>query len=105
MLLLDLENIERIMLEKYNEKLKVRVKATTALADGKGKQKKGTSGKGSSDRVPKKAHAKSFANYAKLTAGLTRCTTHANAVVTTRIEEALQTAWGQKWPCLYDSDA
>jgi hypothetical protein len=37
------------MLEKYNKKLKAQVKATTAHADGKGKSKKGTSGKGSSD--------------------------------------------------------
>ncbi len=48
-LLPDLENVERIMLKKYNEKLKAQVKATTAHADGKGKLKKGMSGKGSSD--------------------------------------------------------
>jgi hypothetical protein len=41
-LLPDLENIERVMLEKYNEKLKAQVKATTARADGKGKPKEGS---------------------------------------------------------------
>ncbi len=38
-LLPDQENIKCIMLEKYNEKLKAKVKATTACADGKGKPK------------------------------------------------------------------
>jgi hypothetical protein len=47
-LLPDLESIEHVMLEKYNEKLKAQVKATTAHADGKGKPKKGSSEKGSS---------------------------------------------------------
>jgi hypothetical protein len=47
-LLPDLENIKRIMLKKYNEKLKAQVTATTARADGKGKPKKGLSEKGSS---------------------------------------------------------
>jgi hypothetical protein len=37
------------MLEKYKEKVKAQVKATTARADRKGKPKKGTSGKGSSN--------------------------------------------------------
>jgi hypothetical protein len=60
MLLQDLENIERFMLKKYNDKLKAQVKATTAHADGKGKPKKGTSDKGSSDRVPKKVPAEKF---------------------------------------------
>jgi hypothetical protein len=44
----DLENIEHIMLKKYNKKLKAKVKATTAHIDRKGKPKKGTSGGGSS---------------------------------------------------------
>jgi hypothetical protein len=52
MLLPDLENIKHVMLKKYNEKLKARVKATTAHADRKGKPKNGTSGKGSTDQVP-----------------------------------------------------
>ncbi len=47
-LLPDLENIKRIMLNKYNKKLKAQVKATAAHADGKGKPKKGSSEKGSS---------------------------------------------------------
>jgi hypothetical protein len=47
-LLPDLENIEHVMLKKYNEKLKAQVKATTARADGKGKPKQGSSKKGSS---------------------------------------------------------
>jgi hypothetical protein len=36
MLLPDLENIEHVMLKKYNKKLKAKVKATTAHGDGKG---------------------------------------------------------------------
>ncbi len=48
MLLQDLENVKCVMLEKYNEKLKAQVKATTAHADRKGKPKKGSSEKGSS---------------------------------------------------------
>ncbi len=47
-LLPDLENIERIMLEKYNEKLKAQVKASTARENGKVKSKQGSSEKGSS---------------------------------------------------------
>jgi hypothetical protein len=55
------------MLKKYNKKLKAKVKATTARVDGKGKPKKGTSGGGSSNRVPKKARAERFCQ---------RCKTH-----------------------------
>ncbi len=47
-LLPDLENIERVMLEKYSKKLKAQVKATTARENGKGKSKQGSSEKGSS---------------------------------------------------------
>jgi hypothetical protein len=57
------------MLKKYNGKLKAQVKATTARADGKGKPKKVMSGKGSSDRVPKKAHAKKFCKLCKTHGG------------------------------------
>ncbi len=69
MLLLDLENIERIMLEKYNKKLRAQVKATTARADGKGKPKKGSSEKGSSLRVPKKARTEKFCQLCKTHGG------------------------------------
>ncbi len=48
------------MLEKYNKKLKAKVKATTACLDWKSKPKKGTSGGGSSERVPKKERAEKF---------------------------------------------
>ncbi len=65
MLLPDLENIERVMLEKYNEKLKAQVKATTARADRKGKSKKGSSEKGSSPQVPKKVRAEKFCQLCK----------------------------------------
>jgi hypothetical protein len=66
MLLPDLENIKRIMLEKYNEKLKAKVKATTAHADGKGEPKKSTSGGGPSDWVSKKAHTEKFCQSHKI---------------------------------------
>jgi hypothetical protein len=69
MLLPDLENIERIMLEKYNEKLKAQVKATTARADGKGKSKKGSSENGSSPQVPKKACTEKFCQLCKTHSG------------------------------------
>ena len=69
MLLLDLENIERIMLEKYNAKLKAKVKATTARSNGKGKPKNGTSGGGSSDWVLKKARANKFCQDCKAHGG------------------------------------
>ncbi len=65
MLLLDLKNIKRVMLEKINEKLKAKVKATTAQLDGKGKPKKSTSGRGSADRVPKKALTEKFCQLCK----------------------------------------
>jgi hypothetical protein len=35
MLLLDLENIEQVMVEKFNEKLKAKGKATTARPNAK----------------------------------------------------------------------
>ena len=69
MLLPDLENIKHIMIEKYNEKLKAKVKATMARADGRGKPKKGTSGRGSSDQVPKKAHTEKFCQQFKIHGG------------------------------------
>jgi hypothetical protein len=54
MLLPDLENIEHIMLEEYNKKLKAKVKATKATAhtNRKGKPKKGMSSRCSTDQVP-----------------------------------------------------
>jgi hypothetical protein len=48
MLIPDLENIEHVMIEKYNKKLKVNGKASTACPNAKGKLKRGTSG-GSSE--------------------------------------------------------
>jgi hypothetical protein len=68
-LLPDLENIERVMLEKYNEKLKAQVKATTAREGGKGKPKKGSSEKGSTLRVPKKVRAEKFCQLCKTHGG------------------------------------
>jgi hypothetical protein len=53
-LLADLENIERVMLERYGEKQQSKGKAATARPE-KGKPNKGASKGGSSIRVPKKA--------------------------------------------------
>jgi hypothetical protein len=53
-LLADLENIERVMLERYGEKQRSKDKAATARPE-KGKPNKGASKGGSSIRVPKKA--------------------------------------------------
>jgi hypothetical protein len=71
-LLPDLEIIKCIMREKYNKKLKAAVKATTAHSDGKCRPKKGTSGGGSSDQVPKKAHTEKFYQCCKTHGGPTR---------------------------------
>jgi hypothetical protein len=57
------------MLKKYNKKLKAQVKATSARAEGNGKPKKGTSDKGSSDQVPKKACAEKFCPLCKTHSG------------------------------------
>jgi hypothetical protein len=53
-LLLDLEAIEQVMVEKQNKKLKAKGKAATAHPDAKSNPKKKASG-GSSDQNPKKA--------------------------------------------------
>jgi len=65
-LLADLENIERVMLERYGEKQRSKDKATTARPE-KGKPKRGASAEGSTIRVPKKARTEKFCQ---------RCKTH-----------------------------
>jgi hypothetical protein len=69
-LLADLENIERIMLERYSEKQRSKDKAGTTARPEKGKPKKGVPKWGSSDRVPKKARTEKFCQ---------RCKTHGGA--------------------------
>ncbi len=58
-LLPDLEVIELVMVEKQNEKLKAKGKATASRPDAKSSPKMKASG-GSSDRVPKKAGSEKF---------------------------------------------
>jgi hypothetical protein len=58
-LLADLENIKRVMLERYGEKQWSKDKAATARPE-KGKPKKGASVESSSIRVPKKAKVEKF---------------------------------------------
>ncbi len=50
-LLLDLENIKKFVVEKQNDKLKAKRKASTVRPNAKGKFKRKASG-GSSDQVP-----------------------------------------------------
>jgi hypothetical protein len=59
-LLVDLENIERVMLECYGKKQRLKDKAATARPE-KGTPDKGSSKGGSSTQVSKKAKVKSFA--------------------------------------------
>ena len=59
MLLPDLENIERVMLERYGKKQRSKDKAATTRPE-KGKPNKGASTGGSSIRVPKKAKVEKF---------------------------------------------
>jgi hypothetical protein len=58
-LLPDLEAIQWVMVEKQNEKLKAKVKATAAHPDAKSWLKRKAFG-GSSDQVHKKAHSEKF---------------------------------------------
>ena len=71
-LLADLENIERVMLERYGEKQRSKDKATTARPE-KGKPKRGASAEGSTIRVPKKARTEKFCQ---------RCKTHGGSHLT-----------------------
>ena len=66
-LLADLENIERVMSERYGEKQRSKDKATTACPE-KGKPKKGAS-EGSNIRVPKKAKVEKFCQKCKTYGG------------------------------------
>ena len=78
MLLLDLENINRIMLEKYNEKFQGQVKSTKARSNGKGKPKNGMSGelaKAHLIEYQRRHGPRSFASAARLMAAPTRCRT------------------------------
>jgi hypothetical protein len=71
-LLADLENIERVMIERYREKQRSKDKATTARPE-KGKPKRGASAEGSTIRVPKKARTEKFCQ---------RCKTHGGSHLT-----------------------
>jgi hypothetical protein len=71
-LLADLENIERVMLERYGEKQRSKDKVTTARPE-KGKPKRGASAEGLTIRVPKKARTEKFCQ---------RCKTHGGSHLT-----------------------
>jgi hypothetical protein len=83
-LLLDLENIKQVMVEKHNEKLKAKGKASTDPPDAKSNLKRNTSG-GSGDQVLKKAHSEKFGQHCKPTAALTRCAILVTAIAMTRM--------------------
>ena len=71
-LLADLENIERVMLERYGEKQRSKDKVTTARPE-KGKPKRGASAEGLTIRVPKKERTEKFCQ---------RCKTHGGSHLT-----------------------
>ena len=85
-LLPDLENIERVMNERYAEKQKAKGKSKEAKPDGGGNPspKKCLSG-GSSERVPKKVHSEKFCQ---------RCKTHGGPHQTHKTNDC----------CKYDKD-
>jgi hypothetical protein len=64
MLLPDLQNIKQVIVEKFNEKLKRKGKATTSRPDAKSNPKRKAS-RFLSDQVPKKACSKKFCNNCK----------------------------------------
>ncbi len=68
MLLLDLEAIEWVIVEKQHEKLKAKGKATAAHPDAKSSPKRKVSG-GSSDQVPKKVCIEKFCQHCKAHSG------------------------------------
>jgi hypothetical protein len=85
-LLADLENIERVMLERYGEKQQSKDKAATARPE-KGKPSKGVPKGGSSIRVPKKAKVKKFCQSARLMAGPIRLTIRLSVIIGTKMVE------------------
>jgi hypothetical protein len=83
-LLLHLENIKQVMVEKHNKKLKAKSKASTACPDIKSNPKRKASG-GSIDQVPKKAAVRSFASIEKPTAAPTRRAILVTAIAMTKM--------------------
>ena len=67
-LLADLENIERVMMERKSEWQRSKEKALVATT-GKGKPKRGLTGGSLSIQVPKKAHTEKFCQLCKTHGG------------------------------------
>ncbi len=67
-LLLDLEAIKQVMVEKQQEKLKAQGKAATAWPEAKGYPKRKASG-GPTVQVPKKGHSEKFCQHCKAHGG------------------------------------
>ncbi len=67
-LLPDLEAIKWVMVEKLNEKLRAKGKATSAHPEAKSNPKRKASG-GPSNQVPKKAHSEKFCQHCKAHGG------------------------------------
>jgi hypothetical protein len=67
-LLPDLEAIEHVMVDKQNEKLKAKVKASTARSKAKSDPKRKASG-GPTGQVPKKGHREKFCQRCKAYSG------------------------------------
>ncbi len=83
-LLADLENIKRVMLERYGKKQRSKDKAATARPE-KGKPTKGASKAGSSFESQKWRKSKSSARSARLTAGPIRLTIRLSVVAGTKM--------------------
>jgi hypothetical protein len=65
-ILQDLENIEKLFVEKYNEKARAnKTKAATALQMAERVPKKRTHGGGSDRRAPKKGHSAKYCKWCK----------------------------------------
>jgi hypothetical protein len=75
MLLPDLENIKHTILKKYNKKLKAKVKATTAHADGKISPRKAHLVEAHLIKSQRRRVPRSFASAARPTVAPTRCIT------------------------------
>ncbi len=68
MLQAHLENIEQVMVEKFNKKLKAKGKASTAHPEAKSNPKRKASG-GSCDQVPNNARNEKFCQHCKAHGG------------------------------------
>jgi hypothetical protein len=87
--------MKQVMVEKQNERLNAKGKASTACPDAKSNPKRKASG-GSGDQVPKKVCNEKFCQHCKAHGAPTRCTIPVTAVAMTRMVSPL--GWPQVSP-------